>query len=83
VTRAAPVHPHLDVRPALRQRAGRPRVVQVDVGQEDRRRLPVAQLGQQRLHRRLRPGVDDDVLELVAADDERDAEVQDVDVTHG
>jgi hypothetical protein len=83
VTRAALVHPHLGIGPAAHERAGRSGVVEVDVGEQDLRRLPVAELGEQRLDRRLGPRVDDRVLDLPASEHERDAEVVEIDVTHG
>jgi hypothetical protein len=71
---------HLDVGPAAHERTRGARVIEVDVGEQDPPRRGVEGL-QQRLMRGLRAGVDDDVVEREAADDERVAEVVDVDLT--
>ena len=54
-------------------------VVEVDVGQQQGARRPGPQRIHQGLHRRLRPGVDQDVTHLPAADDPLAAEMADVD----
>jgi hypothetical protein len=79
VRRAALVDPHLDLGPAAHERARGAGVVEVDVGEQDPLRRRVDGL-QQGVVRRLRTGVDDDPVELEAADDERVAEVVDVDL---
>ena len=82
VRRAALVHVDRHVRPAAQERAGGARMVEVDVCQQDRARLEVAEGGKQRLLRRLRARVDDHAVELVDADDPLAAEMADVDGTH-
>jgi hypothetical protein len=79
VRRASLVDPHLDVGPAAHERPRGARVVEVDVGQQDSLRRRVEGL-EQRVVRGLRAGVDDDPVVLEAADDERVAEVADVDL---
>jgi hypothetical protein len=83
VARAALVHPHLDVRPATRERPRRSGVVEVDVSEQDARRRLVAERLEQRVDGRRRARVDDHVVERIAADDLRDPLVTDVDLTHG
>ena len=64
------------------ERAGRAGVVEVDVRQQQRARLLVAERVEQRVDARLRAGVDEHVVDLPAADDVLAAEVVDVDWSH-
>jgi hypothetical protein len=77
--RAALMDPHLDLGPAAHEGARGAGVVEVDVGQQDALGRLVEGV-HERLMRGLRAGVDDDPVELEAADDERVAEVVDVDL---
>src|SRR5919198_3335418 len=76
---AALVDPHLDVGPLAHERAGRAGVVEMDVGEQNAFGRLVERL-QQRAVSGLRARVDDRSVDLVAADDERVAEVVDVDL---
>ena len=69
----------LEVGPAAHQRPGRAGVVEVDVGQQQRARRLAAKRLDQRLHRRLGPGVDEHVAHLPAADNALAPQVADVD----
>ena len=80
VGRAAAVDPHLDVGPAAHERAGRARVVEVDVREQDPLGDLVAEGLQQRAVRGLRAGVDDDPVVREAADRQGQAHVADVDL---
>ena len=68
--------------PAPHDRAGRRRVVEVDVGEDDRRRLLAVQGRQQSLERGLRAGVDQRAVDLPAADHVRAPQVLYVDDAH-
>ena len=80
--RAALVHVHLQVREATDESAARARVVEVDVRDGDGVRALVAELFQQRVERRARPGVDEHAVDEPRADDVLDAEVADIDQAH-
>ena len=82
VARPALVDIDRQIRPAPHQRAGRARVVEVDVGEEDRARGLTVQRREQRVLCRLRPGVDEDAVDLPAADDLLDSLVPDIDGAH-
>ena len=80
VAGAALVDPDLRVGPAPHERARGPGVVEVDVGEQDRARHLAVERLQQRAVAGLRPGVDEDVADLVAADHVGTAQVVDVDL---
>ena len=79
VGRAALVHVHDQLREAAAEDARRARVVEVDVGQEQRPRLHVAEALQQGLDRGRGAGIHDHAVLLVGADHPVPAEVHHVD----
>ena len=76
------MHPGLEVRPAAHERAGGAAVVEVDVGERERARELVAKLGQERVDRRGRAGVDQHAVDEPRADDVLAPEMADVDQAH-
>ncbi len=82
MARAALVDPYLEVRELAHERARRARVVEVDMRQQQRARLLVAERVEQRVGGRLRPGIDDDVVDLPGADDVLETLMEDVDRAH-
>ena len=70
------------VGPAAHERARRARVVEVDVGQQQRARALAAEGGEQRVLAGLRAGIDQQAVDLPAADHVLVAEVLDVDGSH-
>ena len=72
----------LELGPAANQRAGRPRVVEVDVGEEQGLGLLAAQRLEQRLLARLWAGVDQHPVQREAGDDLLSAPVTEVDLPH-
>ena len=82
VTGAAPVDVDGQLREAPHQAARGARVVEVDVGEQEGAWLLAAESRQQRPHAQLGPGVDQDSVQLPAADHPRVAQMLDVDQPH-
>ena len=79
--RAAFVDVNLEVGIAAAQHAGRARMVEVDVGEQQRPRLDRPEPVEQRVEARGGPGIDDQAVDLVGADHPVAAQVHDVDRT--
>ena len=77
--RAPRVHVHLEVREPLDERAGRARVIEVDVRQQQRPRL-LAEALEQRLDAALGSGIDDRPAQVPCADHALAAALEDVDL---
>jgi hypothetical protein len=82
VRRAALVDVDGQVRPAAHERPGGSRVVEVDVGQQQRPRLLAVERVEERVLARLRAGVDEHPVDLPAADDLLPPHVEHVDGPH-
>ena len=82
VRRAALVHVDRQGRPAAHQRPGHARVVEVDVGEQQRARLGAVQRRQQRLLGHARARIDQHAVDLPAADHLLAPLVQHVDRPH-
>jgi hypothetical protein len=82
VGRAALVDPDLEVGPVAHERAGGAGVVEVDVRQQQRARLLVAERVEQRVDAGLGTGIEDHVVDLPRADHVFAALVADVDRAH-
>ena len=76
--RAPRVHPDLEIREPLDERPGRARVVEVDVGQEQRPRL-LGEAVEKRLDAALGAGIDDRATEVPGADHTLAIALEDVD----
>ena len=76
--RAPRVHADLEIGEPLDERAGRARVVEVDVGQQQRPRL-LGEAGEKRLDAALGAGIDDRAAEVPGADHTLATELADVD----
>ena len=72
------MHPDLEVGKPLHERAGRARVVEVDVGQQQRARL-LGEALEQRLDAALGPGIDDRAAQVPGADHPLAAALEHVD----
>ena len=77
------VDEHLECRPAPHERPRRARVVEVDVGEQQRPRGLARERGHQRVGAGLRAGVDEHVADLPAADHAITSEMLYVDLAHG
>ena len=72
----------LELGPAPHQSPGGRGVVEVNVGEQQRPRLLIADRLYQRLHRGLRAGVDEGAVNLPAADHMRPSQMHNVDDAH-
>src|SRR6266576_5785805 len=77
--RAALVHPHLEIAEALSERAARPGVIEVDVGEGENPRRAMLERRQQLIEAAAWPGVHDHVVDDPCAYDLRMPQVQQVD----